>query len=285
MELIFVNDGSRDTSLEELVKIKRARPATKIVNLSRNFGAVAASKTGFNYVTGNAFTILAADLQDPPIQIFYMVEHWLKGNKFVVSARAKRKDPPLTSLFSWLFYRILKLVIARDYPTGGFDMMLMDEVMLPYMKTSAKSTNPSLYAYWLGFKPVVLLYERQRRQFGRSRWTWFKKLQFFADTVSGFSVTPIRLLSLFGVFIAILSFAYGFVIASSAIFGNVQVPGFVTLAVLISFFGGMILMTLGVVGEYLWRVFEAVSGKPEAVVADVLLENEEIEQPLRSEQG
>jgi dolichol-phosphate mannosyltransferase len=271
LELVFVNDGSRDESLEELLKVKAVRPATKIVNLSRNFGAVAASKTGFQFVTGDAFTILAADLQEPIEQVIKMVDEWLAGNKFVVSARTKRADPLLTRFFAWLYYRLLELMVVQGYPRGGYDLMLMDKIMLPHMKSSTKGTNPSLYAFWLGFKPRVLYYERRERKHGRSRWTFRKKLRFFIDTVSGFSVTPIRTLSGFGVIVALLSFLYGVTMVVSAILGRVDVRGFATLATLISFFSGLILVMLGALGEYLWRVFDAVSNKPESVIDEVFL--------------
>jgi glycosyltransferase involved in cell wall biosynthesis len=271
LELIFVNDGSGDSSLQELLKIKTVRPATKIINLARNFGAVAASKTGFQFVTGDAFTLLSADLQEPIEQVALMVDEWIKGHKFVVSARAARADPPLTKFFASIYYQVLELVIIKGYPRGGFDLMLMDSVMLPHLKHSTKNTNPNVFAFWLGFNPRVLTYERLERRHGRSRWTFRKKLKFFLDTVTGFSVMPIRIISGFGVFVALLSFVYGLSIVISALVGGVKVQGFATLAALISFFSGLILFMLGALGEYLWRVFDAVSNKPEAVIAETFI--------------
>jgi glycosyltransferase involved in cell wall biosynthesis len=180
LELIFVDDGSGDESLAELLAIKRARPSTKVVRLSRNFGAVSASKTGFSFVTGDAFAVIAADLQDPPQQILLMVDQWLAGSKFVVSARATRRDPPSTLFWAWLYYRIVEWAVLPGYPRGGFDLMLMDRVMLPYMVGSTKNTNPNVYAYWLGFKPAILYYDRRERPHGSSRWTFLKKVRFFS---------------------------------------------------------------------------------------------------------
>ena len=271
LELIFVNDGSGDNSLAELLRIKSERPQTKVVSLSRNFGAVAASKTGFQFVTGDAFIIVSADLQEPIEQVVKMVDEWLAGSKFVVSARAKRGDPPITRFFAWMYYRLLEVMVVKGYPRGGYDLMLMDKAMLPYMRSSTKSTNPNLYAFWLGFPPTTLYYERRARKHGRSRWTFRKKLRFLMDTFSGFSVTPIRALSGFGAVVALLSFAYGIAVVLAAILGDLGVPGFATLAALISFFSGLILVMLGVIGEYLWRVFDAVNNKPESVVDEVYL--------------
>jgi glycosyltransferase involved in cell wall biosynthesis len=271
LELIFVDDGSSDDSLERLLDIKRERPATKIISLSRNFGAVAASKTGFRFVTGDAFVILAADLQDPPEQVLLMVDRWLTGHKFVISARTGREDPLATRLFARIYYAIVNWVVVSGYPEGGADLMLMDKAMLPYMVASTKHTNPTVYAYWLGFKPALLHYRRQARRHGRSRWTFVKKFKHFVDTISGFSVTPIRILSLVGIIVALASFMYGINIAINALLGNADVRGFATLAALISFFSGLILMMLGVLGEYLWRVLEAVNNKPEAVIDETFL--------------
>ena len=271
LELIFVNDGSRDNSLEELLSIKAARPATKVISLSRNFGAVAASKTGFAYVTGDAFLILSADLQDPPEQVLIMVDEWLSGEKFVVSVRKARQDPPLTRVLAWLYYKVLDLVVVRGYPRGGFDLFLMDKIMLPYLRSSVKRTNPTVYSWWLGFRPKILHYTRLERKYGKSRFTFRKKVAFLFDTFTGFSVTPIRALSGFGVGVAILSLLYGVSTIIAALVGEVPVRGFATLAALISFFSGLILFMLGALGEYLWRVFDAVNNKPETVIEEVFL--------------
>jgi dolichol-phosphate mannosyltransferase len=271
LELIFVNDGSGDKSLEELLKIKRARPATKVISLSRNFGSVAASKTGFKFVTGDAFLILSADLQDPPSQMLPMVDKWLEGHKFVVSARATREDPMATRLFAWVYYRLINWMVVAGYPSGGYDLMLMDKILHPHMASSTKHTNPTLYAFWLGFEPVVLHYDRRKRPHGHSRFTIRKKVKFFIDAISGFSVAPIRIVSLFGMVVALLSFIYGTNIVIMALLGNVAGTGFATLAALISFFSGLILFMLGVLGEYLWRVFDTVNDMPEAVIDETFL--------------
>jgi dolichol-phosphate mannosyltransferase len=269
LELIFVNDGSGDDSLSGLLAIKRSRPATKVISLARNFGAVAASKSALAHVTGDAFMFLAADLQDPPDQAVPMVDHWLTGSKFVVSARATRQDPIGSLLSAWLYYRIVEWFVLPGYPRGGFDLMLMDRIMLPYIMNCGKNTNPNVYAFWLGFAPTLLLYDRRKRRHGSSRWTFGKKLKFFVDTICGFTVVPIRAMSILGVVAAVLSLLYGAYIAVAALQGKVVVQGFATLVTLISFFSGLILMMLGTLGEYLWRVFDAVTSKPESVVDEV----------------
>ena len=266
LELIYVDDGSGDASLQRLMEIRERRPGTKIVKLTRNFGAIAASKTGMGYATGDCVVLVAADLQDPVEVVAEMIERWRKGSRFVICSRAKRGDPALTRLWSTLYYRVVRRLIIDDYPIGGFDMMLLDRDLAVTIADSAPNTNIHLYAYWLGYTPAVLNYDRPKRRHGRSRWTLAKRLKLFSDTMTGFSVIPLRLLSVFGLMVALASFAYGLVILFNALLGNFEVRGFATIAVLISFFFGLVLIMLGLIGEYLWRIFENTTRKPESVV-------------------
>jgi len=269
LELIFVDDGSGDASLEALLRIKSARPATKVVKLSRNFGAVHASKCGFQFVTGHAFMILAADLQDPPELIMEMVAKWREGSKFVICERVSRDDPIIAKLYAALFYWLLHRLVMSDYPQGGYDMALMDRSLLPHLTHSSKNLYTPLLAYWLGYKPAVIHYHRAKREHGRSRWTFAKKFKAFLDVMLGFSVKPIRLISGFGAIVAALSFAYGLSVTINALYGNVPVPGFAALAALITFLLGLVIIMLGIIGEYLWRVFDEVNRRPEVVIDEI----------------
>lgn len=270
LELIFVDDGSRDGSLAALREIKRWRPATKVVKLTRNFGAVHASKTGFRFVTGDCFMILAADLQDPPELILEMADRWRQGAKFVVCVREDREDSAVSSLFARLYYRLVRLFVVADYPPQGYDVALMAREFLPYLLESAKNVNTALFAYWLGFEPVKISYARRRRLHGKSRWTFVKRVKFFLDSILGFSIVPIRAMSLFGALVSLSSFGYGSVIAFNALRGISDVPGFPTLVVILSFLLGLVIMMLGIIGEYIWRIFDEVSRKPEAVIDEIL---------------
>lgn len=269
LELIFVDDGSGDASFLELMKIKQQRSDTRIIKLTRNFGAVHASKTGFQFVTGDCFMILAADLQDPPEIIIDMVDSWLSGSKFVICVRKDREDPVLTKAFAWVYYRLVSAMVSRSYPSSGFDLFLMDSAMLPHMQKSGKNINPNLFAHWLGFKPFVIRYDRRRRVHGRSRWTFAKKFKFFLDSLLGFSIVPIRLILLVGLIVSLLSFGYGSLIVINAVHGRTDVPGFATLAALIAFLFGLTIIILGMIGEYLWRVFDELNKRPEAVIDEI----------------
>ncbi|HXT19690.1 MAG TPA: glycosyltransferase family 2 protein [Thermoanaerobaculia bacterium] len=202
LELVFVDDGSPDGSLAVLRELKARRPATKVVKLSRNFGAVHASKTGFRYLTGDCFTILAADLQDPPELILQMADLWLQGSKFVVCVRQAREDSALSRLFAWIYYRLVRTIAVKDYPRGGFDLALMGRELLPHMLDSARHVNTPLFAYWLGFAPATIHYVRRRRTHGKSKWTFRKRVNFFIDSLVGFSIVPLRAMSALGLMVA-----------------------------------------------------------------------------------
>ena len=269
LQLIFVNDGSPDDSQQVLARIKQQRPDATIVRLSRNFGAVHASRTGFRFVTGDAFTIFAADLQDPPELLLDMVPRWLAGRKFVIAVRASREDPLLSRAYSWLYYRLLRRLVVPGYPEGGFDIALMDRAMLEPMRNCSKNAFTPLLAYWLGYTPAVVEYHRPKREHGKSGWTFSKKLKAFLDVMLGFSVTPIRLISAVGAVVATSSFAYGVLVAVGALLGRINVSGFATLAILITFLLGLIIIMLSIIGEYLWRIFDEVNRRPEAVIDEV----------------
>jgi dolichol-phosphate mannosyltransferase len=268
MELVFVDDGSGDDSMIELMKIKQQRPDTRVVKLARNFGEVHSSKVGLNYVTGDCFVWLAADLQDPPEMVVEMTDQWLAGSKFVIAVRKGRADPPVTKFFAGIYHWLVKMMISKDYPKGGFDRVLMDAALIPAIRDSSKNINTALLAYWLGHPPATVYYERQKREHGKSRWTFAKKLTYFIDSILGFSVLPIRIISLIGFIVSALSFAYGIYIVVYKIFYG-DVAGFPTLAALISFLLGLIIVILGVIGEYLWRIFDEVTKRPEVVVDEV----------------
>jgi len=266
LELIFVDDGSGDNSLGELLKIKKQHVNTRVIKLTRNFGSVHASKTGFKFVTGDCFLILAADLQDPPELILQMVEKWQAGAKYVVAARSDRDDPWGSKAFSFIYYRLIRRMVVPGYPDGGYDMALMDKEFLPYLQNSSKNSFTPLLAYWLGFEPVVLPYKRLKRMYGRSRWNFSRKLTAAIDAIFGFSFAPIRFLSLIGLVISLLSLGYAVWIIINAILGNTDVRGFATIVSLIAFLQGIVIFMLGVIGEYIWRIFDEVNQRPEAVI-------------------
>jgi dolichol-phosphate mannosyltransferase len=269
LQLIFVDDGSRDGSWPALLAIRQRRPATTLIRLTRNFGAVRASKTGLQFATGDCFMILAADLQDPPELILEMTARWQRGSKFVTCVRAGREDPFWTRLWAWLYYRLVRWLVIADYPLGGYDLALMDRALLPHFQQSSKSLFTPLLGFWLGYPPDCIAYHRRKRGHGKSRWTLRKKFGAFLDSILGYSAAPLRLLSGFGLLVSGLSFGYGIWMIGAALRGKTGVPGFATIVVLLSFFMGLVIAMLSVIGEYLWRIFDEVNQRPETVIAEV----------------
>jgi glycosyltransferase involved in cell wall biosynthesis len=266
LELIFVDDGSTDNSWRELLEIKKLREETTIIKLSRNFGSIKCSRAGLNYVTGDAFAILASDLQDPPELIVEMVTHWLRGSKFVICERNSRQDPFVTKIFAKIYYKILRAMALPTYPVGGFDLALLDSSALKIISQSSKSAYTPVLMWWLGYEPTVIRYERQERLHGKSKWTFIKKLNAFLDIILGFSVRPIRAITAIGISFATLSAIFGSVILVNALLGQVVVPGYASLATLISFVLSLIIVMLGIIGEYLWRIFEETNNRPDSVI-------------------
>ncbi len=271
MELIFVDDGSGDDSFKVLRGLQARRPGTKIIKLTRNFGGVASSWSGFPYATGDCVAVLAADLQDPPEQILPMFEAWKEGHKLVFSHRRTRHDPWVSKMLAGFYYQLLNRLVVKDFPQGGADMILMDKSYIPYVLGAQRGVNYSVYLVWLGFEAKLFPYDRQERKHGKSRWSFRKKFLYFLDTITGFTATPLRLISLVGLVVSFICLAYGIKLIAWSMINGVEVPGFVTLAVLISFSTSVIVTMLSIIGEYLWRIFEIVSKHPKSVVEKAYL--------------
>jgi len=269
LELIFVNDASRDRSLEVLKKIQARRPATLLFNHLSNQGALAAVKTGLRHVTGDCFTYLAADLQDPPELIPEMVRAWLDGERFVVRVRISRQDPPLSRFFARLHYHLVRAFIMPTYPPGGFDMAVMDKIFLPNLMKCGHNRHFSMYIWSMGVPAKILTYHRRNREHGHSMWTFRKKLNYFIDSSVSFSVKPMRLATLTGLIIAAGCFIYTAVVVIGKLLGVIPVAGFATLAAMLGFLQGCAFMFLGLLGEYVWRIYMEMDRQPEPVVESI----------------
>ena len=268
-QLIFVDDGSKDNSLSLLLNIKKQRTKTTVVKLTKNFGAASCYKTGLQFVTGDAFIIFAADLQDPPELILEMVDEWMEGNKYIICERISRNDPWTSKIFSLIYYKLLRLLVIKDYPKGGYNVALLDKAFLPILLNSAKSAFTPILAFWVGYTPKVISYHRPARPHGKSSWTFAKKFSAFMDIFLGFSITPIRIVTSIGLIVSALSFLYGILIIIGSFLQKIPIQGFATLAVLITFLLGLIVLMLGVIGEYLWRIFDETNKRPESVIEEV----------------
>jgi dolichol-phosphate mannosyltransferase len=271
-EFVFIDDGSRDRSLQLLLEEQKKDPRIKIIKLSRNFGSVSAVQAGLNYTTGDCVGIIGADLQDPPELFVEMVKKWEGGKKVVIATREERADPFFQKLFSNTYYYFMEKFALDDYPRGGFDFVLIDKQIVEELKAiSEKNTNIMSLIFWMGHNREILSYVRSKRQHGKSMWSFAKKLKHFIDSFVSFSYIPIRFMSFSGIVVAFLSFIYGIVVIVSHFFGNIPIKGWASLIAFISFLLGMIMVMLGVIGEYLWRILDETRNRPSYIIDEILI--------------
>lgn len=270
LEFVFVDDGSQDRSLELLVEAQQLDSRIKVVKLSRNFGSMSAIQAGLSYATGDCIGIIAADLQDPPELFEDMIGAWRTGKKVIMATRSDREESFSQKLFSNTYYYLLEKFALKDYPKGGFDFLLIDkQVAQEVIHIDEKNTNVMSLIYWLGHDRESFPYVRQERKLGKSRWTLSKKIKLFVDSFVGFSYIPIRFMSTIGVLTALLSFIYGVIVIFGAIFGNIELRGWTTIVTLITFLLGIIMVMLGIIGEYIWRILDESRNRPSYVVDEV----------------
>jgi len=271
LELIFIDDGSKDNSFKILTEFKEKHPdIIKVVKLTRNFGAPAAGQAGIKYATGDCIGKINADLQDPPELFVEMIKHWEKGFKAIFAIRKDREDTIPSKIAARGFYSFLRRYAISDYPKGGFDFFIIErKVADEFNKIKEKNTNINTLIFWLGFDYVTVPYTRKERKKGKSTWTFTKKIKYFVDTFVGFSYFPIKILSLLGIVIASASFIYGLYILYNWSTGNIQVEGWTTIMIILTFTAGIQMMMIGIIGEYLWRTLDEIRNRPTYVVDEV----------------
>ncbi len=272
-EIIFIDDGSGDKSFEELAAIQQKYPdLVHVIKLTRNFGQVGALTAGFNYTQSRCVVTLSADGQDPPELINEMLSaHLAEGFQIVVSARSGRDESAYRSLTSKLFYKLMQMLAFPNMPLGGFDYILMSQRALQiYLRNADAQPFVQGQVLWMGFKVKIIEYFRRARTAGRSRWTFGKKLSYLLDGVLSFSFVPIRWMSWLGFCTALLGFLYaGVVLAGRLIYGN-PVQGWAPLMIVVLVLGGMQMLMLGVIGEYLWRTLAQARDRDLFVVDHVI---------------
>ena len=257
LELIFVDDGSKDNSLEALLKIQKKDLRVKIIKLTRNFGSFNAILAGLKYTKGDCIGVISADLQDPPELFKKMVDLWRHGKKTIMAVRSDRQDPLFSKIFADIYYWLLRKYAIPTMPKGGFDFVVIDRQVVETIKSiDEKNTSVMALIAWLGFDRAIVPYVRARREIGISRWSFSKKMKLFIDSFTAFSYSPIRFITIAGFVIAFISFLYGLFVIYLRIFHQTMVQGWTSLTVIILFVSGFQLVALGIIGEYLWRNFD-----------------------------
>jgi glycosyltransferase involved in cell wall biosynthesis len=270
-ELLFVNDGSSDSSVEVIRGIVETDARVKLVTLSRNFGQQAAITAGIDYARGDAIAILDQDLQDPPAMISEFLDTWHRGYDIVYGVRTRRKESWLRKVSYHSFYRILRAFSDVPIPVDTGDFCLMDRRVVEALKRFPERTRfiRGMRA-WVGFRQKGIPYERAAKTDGKSEYTLGKYFQLAADGLVAFSMAPLRLASLLGFAICGLSTAYALFVLIKLMVWGIPVKGFTALAILVAIVGGSELLTLGIVGEYLGRVFNEVRQRPFYLVGELV---------------
>ncbi len=267
-ELVFVDDGSKDGSLQEILDLRQKDPRVKAITFTRNFGQMAAMLAGFKEATGDAVINISADLQDPVELIPQMVEKWEAGSEIVICYRTDRSDSLLARLFSRMAYGILRLSMPQ-IPLGGFDVVLMDRVVMDaFNEIDVRHRFFQGDLLWTGYRTSFIPYVRQKRTIGRSQYSFGKKLKNFLDAVLDASYLPIRFISLLGLITAGLGLVYSATIIFAWLRGETPFSGWAPIMIAILLVGGLIMVMLGVIGEYVWRINEEVRKRPNYVVRD-----------------
>ncbi|VEP13956.1 putative enzyme [Hyella patelloides LEGE 07179] len=263
-EIICINDGSKDKTLKYLIDYHQKNSTIKVINLSRNFGKEIALSAGIDYTMGAAIIPIDADLQDPPELIGELVEKWREGYDVVYATRRSRKGETwLKRLTAKAFYQTIGKMSCVPIPSNTGDFRLLDRRVVEAIKKLPERTRfmKGLFA-WVGYKQTSVMFDREPRFQGNTTWNYWKLWNFALDGIISFSFLPLKVWSYIGVSISFASLLYAsFLIIRTLIFG-IDVPGYASLMVAILFLGGIQLITLGIIGEYLGRVYEEVKRRP-----------------------
>ena len=266
-EIVFVDDGSGDDSWEIMNEIREQDEYVKCVKLSRNFGEHAAILAGLSHCTGDCAVTKQADLQEDSEIILEMYEKWKKGNKVVLAVRSERDEAPVKVFFANLYYTLMRKLVIKDMPKGGFDCYLLDrrgiEVLL---MLDEKNSALTLQVLWVGFKSDKVYFHRKAREIGESRWTLSKKIKLVLDSMMSFSYFPVRFMSGMGVTFAFISVVWAIVLVVQRLSGVEDVAGWTSMMVLMLFGFGVIMVMLGLLGEYIWRALDASRNRPPFLV-------------------
>lgn len=268
-EIVMVNDGSKDGSYEIMKMLADADSNVKIVNLSRNFGSHAAILCGLAKCTGDCAVVKAADLQEPTELILKMVDSWKSGNNVVLAVRQGRNEGKGQTLFANLYYGMVRKTALPSMPQGGFDVYLLDrKVINVLMALDERNSALTGQILWSGFRTERVSYIRLAREIGTSRWTLRKKIRLVSDTLFSFSTLPITLVTGIGMLSFCGSLIWALLVLVFKLSGIIEVSGWTTLFIFNLFSFGVIMLTLGILGSYLWRTFDASRNRPPYIVED-----------------
>jgi polyisoprenyl-phosphate glycosyltransferase len=269
-EIICINDGSRDASLAVLQRYRQQHPQIRVIDLSRNFGKEAALTCGIEHARGQAIVPIDADLQDPPELIIDMLKVWRQGFDVVLAQRTDRStDGFLKRKTAEWFYRLHNRMAEPAIPPNVGDFRLLDRKVVEALKQLPERRRfmKGLFA-WVGFRQATLPYARRSRTAGESKFSGWRLWNFALEGITSFSTAPLRVWTYLGLFIALLAFLFGLFIIGRTLFVGRDLPGYASLVTLVLFLGGVQLIGLGVLGEYIGRIFNETKGRPVYIVRE-----------------
>ena len=267
-EYIFVDDGSGDGTVAALRKTQDQYPnRVRVVELVANVGSYNAIVAGMAHATGDCMTIITADMQDPPELMAQMYDYWTKGFRLVIGNRQDREETGLSQVFAKTFHWLMKHLALKNIPDGGFDFVFFDrQVATEVLKMHERNSNVFYLMVWLGYTYVNIPYVRRKREVGKSRWTFQKKIKLFIDSLLSFSYFPIRAISVAGIGLGSIAVLYGLYVIGLKIFEPQGPAGWTALMVVVLFVSAFQMIALGVIGEYVWRGMDAARNRPLYVV-------------------
>ena len=269
-ELLFVNDGSGDRSAVMIQEFCRRDQKVRLINFARNFGHQLAISAGMDYASGEAIVVIDADLQDPPEVILQMIEKWKAGCDVVYGKRVERKGETFfKKITAAVFYRLLRLMTDVDIPVDAGDFRLLDrKVCQEIKKMREKSRYIRGLVSWVGFRQETVEYVREERWAGETKYPLRKMIKFALDAVTSFSYKPLKLATYVGFVLSLGSFVYLIVVLYQKLFTTNVVPGWASIVTINLFFNGVILIILGIIGEYIGRIYDETKNRPLYIVKE-----------------
>ncbi len=270
-EIVMVDDGSGDDSYKVMQQIRDLDPENvMLVKLSRNFGEHSAILAGLSKCTGDCAVTKQADLQEDSTLILDMYESWKRGNKVVLAVREERDDSAIKKFFANLYYSVVRKCIDKNMPKGGFDCYLLDRQVIKVLEMlDEKNSALTLQVLWVGFQSEKIYFHRKDREVGESRWTLSKKIKLVLDSMMSFSYFPIRFMSGVGFVFALLAFLFIIEVIVEYFVTGAPIRGWSTLTCLVLLSTGLILLMLGILGEYVWRALDASRNRPPFIIDQV----------------
>lgn len=271
-EIVMVDDGSGDNSWEVMNEIKALDDNVHLVKLSRNFGEHAALLAGLSVCTGDCAVTKQADLQEDSTLITEMYDSWKAGNKVVLAIRRSRDESKIKVMFANMYYMLIRQFVNKNMPSSGCDCYLIDRKVIEVLeRLDEKNSSLTLQVMWSGFKTDMVYFDRKNREKGKSRWTLGKKVKLVMDSMMSFSYVPVRFMSFVG--IAFNIFALGLFISVLVEYFTVGTPiaGWASLISINLFSSGLILLMLGILGEYLWRTLDAARTRPPFIIDENIM--------------